>query len=170
MPKPADASPLPDESQKAVDKVLRVNQRWIVRGLLKENAAAYVEHLRAGDPRRLYCSCELALHLVHYRKSELLRDPKPLFYAGLFALATRKEIGHFLQDHPMTRAITLLLHGDRSGLSRLPETGARLAREIAAEIAGRIAKTPAETRKEQSERTTGQGVFTPPPSLPPLGL
>ena len=117
-----------------MEKVLRINQRWIVHGLLKENAAAYLEYLRRGDPLRLRRSCELALHLVHYRKSELLRDPKPLFYAGLFALASRGEIGRFLQDHPMTRAITLLLRGDSSGLSRLPGAATGLAREIAAEI------------------------------------
>lgn len=135
-PKPCQAPPLPDEGEKAVEKALRINQRWIVHGLLKENAAAYLGHLRALDPQRLLRSCGLALTLVHYRKSELLRDPKPLFYAGLFALATREEIGRFLQDHPMTRAITLLLHGDDSGLSGLPAAAAGLAREIALEIHG----------------------------------
>jgi hypothetical protein len=57
-----------------------------------------------------------------------------LFYAGLFAFATRKEIGARLDLHPMTRAICLLLHGDDSGRDDLVYSARELADGIAAEI------------------------------------
>lgn len=136
MSKPTHPRPLPDEGEKTVEKVLRINQRWIVHGKLKENAAAYLAELREKDPARLLQACELALHMVHYKKAELLRDPKPLFYAGLFAGATLPEIDRFLHEHPVTRAITLLLHGDPAGLPRLSEGAAKLAQGIAVEIHG----------------------------------
>lgn len=134
MPKPTPPCPLPGEGEKSVEKVLRINQRWIVHGRLKENAAAYLAELREKDPEKLLQACGRALYLTHYKKAEVLRDPKPLFYAGLFAGASREEIDRFLEGHPMTRAITLLLHGDDSGLERLSESAGKLAREIAAEI------------------------------------
>lgn len=129
------ASPAPvAEAEKTLAKVQRVNQRWIVHGRLRENAAAYLEHLQGTDPVRLERACQLALHLVHHKKAVLLRDPKPLFYAGLFAFATRAEIGRFIGGHPMTRAISLLLHGDSSGLAGLSGSGHALAESIADEI------------------------------------
>ena len=128
-----DPVPLPDEGQIDLLKVQRVNQSWIVRGRLKENAAAWLEHLRATDPCRLEKSCWLALFLTRYKKS-VLRDPKPLFYAGLFAFATRKEIDTYLDEHPMTKAITLLLHGDSRGRDELVYSARELADGIAAEI------------------------------------
>lgn len=133
MPPPPAPAPLSDEGQADLAKVRRVNQSWIVRGQLKENAAAWLDHLGQRDPLRLEKSCWLALFLTRYRK-DLLRDPKPLFYAGLFAFATRKEIGDFLDDHPMTRAICLLLHGDDSGCDDLAYAARELAEGIAAEI------------------------------------
>ena len=134
MSKPTPPRLIPDEGEKAIEKVLRINQRWIVHGRLRDHAAAYLAELRENCPARLLEACELALHMVHYKKAELLRDPKPLFYAGLFAGAERAEIDRFLEGHPMTRAITLMLHGDDSGLPRLSEGAGKLAREIAAEI------------------------------------
>lgn len=132
MSKPSIPRPLPDEAEKAVAKVQRVNQRWIVHGKLKENAAAYMALLERIDPPRLQRSCELALRMVHHKK--IIRDPKPLFYAGLFAYASLAEIDRFLGEHLMTRAIALLLHGDPSGLSGLVGSGVDLAKGIAEEI------------------------------------
>lgn len=132
MSKPIQPRPLPDEGEKAIEKVLRVNQRWIVHGRLKENAAAYLAHLRTCDPERLLQSSELALRMVHRKK--LIRDPKPLFYAGIFAFATLREINTYLQEHAMTRAISLLLHGDNSGREALSESARDLATGIAIEI------------------------------------
>jgi len=114
-------------------KVQRVNQSWIVHGHLRDTAAAWIEHLRRTDPGRLEKSCWLALFLTHYKKS-VLRDPKPLFYAGLFAFATGDEVQRFLTGHPMTRAITLLGLGDESALEGL----AALPRELAKGVAGEI--------------------------------
>jgi hypothetical protein len=129
------ASPAPvAEVEKALARVQRVNQRWIVHGRLRENAAAYLQHLQDTDPVRLERACQLALHLVHHKKAVLLRDPKPLFYAGLFAFATCAEIGRYLSGHPMTRAISLLLHGDSSALAGLSGSGHALAESIADEI------------------------------------
>ena len=128
-----DPAPLSDEGEADLAKVRRVNQSWIVRGQLKETATAWIDHLRLTDPARLEKSCWLALFLTRYRKN-ILRDPKPLFYAGLFAFATRKEIGVRLEPHPMTRAICLLLHGDESGCDDLVRSARELAEGIAAEI------------------------------------
>ena len=128
-----DPAPLSDEGEADLAKVRRVNQSWIVRGQLKETATAWIDHLRLTDPTRLEKSCWLALFLTRYRK-DLLRDPKPLFYAGLFAFATRKEIGARLEHHPMTRAICLLLHGDDIGRDNLVYSARELADGIAAEI------------------------------------
>lgn len=126
-------SRLSAEGEADLAKVRRVNQSWIVRGQLKETATAWIDHLRLTDPTRLEKSCWLALFLTRYRK-DLLRDPKPLFYAGLFAFATRKEIGARLEHHPMTRAICLLLHSDDSGCDDLVHSARALADGIAAEI------------------------------------
>lgn len=133
MPPPSLPAPLSDEGEADLAKVRRVNQSWIVRGRLKETAAAWIDHLRLTDPTRLEKSCWLALFLTRYRKN-LLRDPKPLFYAGLFTFATRREIAARLDPHPMTRAICLLLHGDDSGCDDLAYPARELAEGIAAEI------------------------------------
>ena len=125
--------PLSDEGEMDLLKVQRVNQSWIVHGHLRDTAAAWIDHLRRTDPRRLEKSCWLALFLTHHKKGEL-RDPKPLFYAGLFAYAAGDEIGRYLAEHPMTRAISLLGHGDPSGLGALGDQARELAVGIAAEI------------------------------------
>jgi hypothetical protein len=125
--------PLSAEGEMDLIKVQRVNQSWIVHGHLRDTAAAWIEHLQRSDPGRLEKSCWLALFLTRYKKSTL-RDPKPLFYAGLFAFATREEVDRFLGDHPMTRAITLLGLGNASGLEDLKVQARDLATGIAAEI------------------------------------
>jgi hypothetical protein len=128
-----DPLPLSDEGEMDLLKVERVNQSWIVHGHLRDTATAWLEHLRGTDPARLEKSCWLALFLTHYKKG-VLRDPKPLFYAGLFAFATREEVTSFLEQHPMTRAITLLGLGDASGRDVLNDAPRELADGIAAEI------------------------------------
>lgn len=133
MPTVSDLNPLSDEGEADLAKVRRVNQSWIVRGQLKETAAAWIDYLRLADAARLEKSCWLALFLTRYRKN-VLRDPKPLFYGGLFAFATRTEIGKFLEHNPMTRSICLLLRGDHSGINDLAPSARELADGIAAEI------------------------------------
>jgi len=125
--------PLSDEGELDLLKVLRVNQSWIVHGHLRDTTTAWIEHLRRTDSVRLEKSCWLALFLTRYKKS-VLRDPKPLFYAGLFAFATREEVDWFLAEHPMTRAITLLGLDDDAGLEDLGEQARDLATGLAAEI------------------------------------
>jgi hypothetical protein len=128
-----DPSPLSPDGESELLRVRRVNQSWIVHGRLRETAERWLEHLCQVDPPRLEKSCWLALFLTRYRKA-VLRDPKPLFYAGLFAFATRAEAEEFLPGHPMTRAITLLGLGDAAGLDPLPDPAAALARGIATEV------------------------------------
>ncbi|RYD78869.1 MAG: hypothetical protein EOP84_13750 [Verrucomicrobiaceae bacterium] len=125
--------PLSDEGEMDLIKVQRVNQSWIVHGHLRDTAIAWIEHLQRTDAGRLEKSCWLALFLTRYKKS-ILRDPKPLFYAGLFAFATREEADWFLSEHPMTLAITLLGLGDDSGLDELRGQALDLATGVAAEI------------------------------------
>lgn len=135
--------PVPaDEGEKVVAKVQRVNQRWIVHGKLRDHAAAYIDYLGHSDPARLQRACDLALHLVHHKKAVILRDPKPLFYAGLFAGSSRLEIDRFLKGHPMTRAISLLLLGDPGGLADLQGPGRKLAESIAEEVRSERLKAP----------------------------
>lgn len=124
---------LSDQGVLDLARVRRVNQSWIVRGRLKENTSAWLARLERDDPVRLEKSCWLALFLTRYRKG-VLRDPKPLFYAGLFAFATRREAARHLAEHPMTRAIVLLLHGDTTARDALAERARELADGIAAEI------------------------------------
>lgn len=123
---------LPLEETKNVAKVRRINGRWIVRGHLRENATAYMDYLEKVDPLRLEKSCDLAMELV--QRKQQIRDPKPLFYAGLFSMASKDEIALYLGEHAMTRAICLLIHGETSGQHRLDGDARRLAGMIAAEI------------------------------------
>jgi hypothetical protein len=81
--------------------VRAVNARWLVHHGLREDAAAYLDHLAAVDPGRLSRSCGIARSMVQRRDSE--SDPKPWFYAGLFSLATAEEGRRFLAGHDFTR-------------------------------------------------------------------
>ncbi len=118
-----------EESEKAVAKVRRINNRWIVHGKLRDHANAYLDHLERTDPHRLDRSCEIAMELVHQRK--WVKDPKPLFYAGLFSLARRREIDRYLGEHTFTRAVLLRVLGDREPPSLPSEEAERLVRTIA---------------------------------------
>jgi hypothetical protein len=97
------------EAPKLVAAVRRINERWIVRGRLKDHANEYLAHLERHDAERLVKSCQLALELVRNRMPG--EDPKPLFYAGLFGFATEPEVDVHLAEHLFTRAICRLLHG-----------------------------------------------------------
>ncbi len=132
--------PASQEVQKLVAAVRRINDRWIVRGQLRGHTNDYLLHLEAHDPERLLQSCQLALELVRNRVPG--EDPKPLFYAGLFALASRREIETHLEDHLFTRAICLLLHGEPepSVYRDLPAATRRLADAVKSKIQGAIAR------------------------------
>ena len=88
--------------------MLRINRRWIVHGGLRESATAYLAELAQSDPVRLRRSCELAMALVHSATAD--GDPKPWFYAGIFAMATPGEMARFLGDHPLTRTTWEILN------------------------------------------------------------
>jgi len=128
------------EAQKLVAAVRRINDRWIVRGQLRDHANDYLAHLEELDAGRLGMSCQLALELVRNRMPG--EDPKPLFYAGLFALATRHEISVYLGEHLFTRAICLLLHGEPEPpvYHELPEATRRLADAVISKIRDAIGR------------------------------
>jgi hypothetical protein len=111
--------PANQEAPKLVAAVRRINDRWIVRGRLKDHANDYLAHLELLDAERLVKSCQLALELVRNRMPG--EDPKPLFYAGLFGFATEPEVDLHLAEHLFTRAICRLLHGQPVYLA-LPES------------------------------------------------
>jgi len=108
----------------------RINERWIVRGDLRENTRNYLDHLAKADPARLERSCGIALKLVHARGK--LEDPKALFYAELFSLATRGEAESYLTAHRLTWAVWRKLHGV------LPDDSADAADRLAESLAQRV--------------------------------
>lgn len=126
--------PANQEAQKLVAAVRRINDRWIVRGQLRDHTNDYLSALEQLDPERLIRSCQLALELVRNRVPG--EDPKPLFYAGVFAFATEPEVDHHLAEHLFTRAICRLLHGqpERPVYLALPDSVRVLADAIAAKI------------------------------------
>jgi len=80
--------------------VHRVNDRWLVHQGLNTTTRDYLHYLQATDPARLQKVCRVAWALVG--QGGLKEDPKPLFYGGLFSLATPEEAGQFLADHLFT--------------------------------------------------------------------
>jgi len=132
---------VPDPDQKAVTTVRRINERWIVRGLLRENATAYLHHLEQTDPARLIRTCHAVLGLIKHHHAEL-DDPKALFYSALFSMATREEIKRFLSEHYLTCAVASLLRGNFDNLVALPPAARpkaeTLARSIREYLAGQV--------------------------------
>ncbi len=129
-----ESPPANQEPAKLVAAVRRINDRWIVRGQLRSHANDYLVHLEECDPERLLNSCQLALELVRNRVPG--EDPKPLFYAGIFAFATEPEVDQHLAEHLFTRAICRLLHGqpERPVYLALPDSVRALADSIAMKI------------------------------------
>jgi hypothetical protein len=104
MPAGGVLSPIPPTVVKSpddIDWVRHVNGRWIVRESLRQDAAAWIDHLFAIDPARLQEVSRRARLLTTSQSGE---DPKPWFYAGLFSLATREEASQFLKGHDFTIA------------------------------------------------------------------
>jgi len=131
----------PLHGKNPVGTVIRINRRWIVHGGLSDSSAAYIGELSQSDPARLRRSCRLAMDLVHARPAQA--DPKPWFYAGLFALATPAEARRFLQQHPLTRMVWESLH-HAPGQRDAPESLRNLSQDIASMIReiSQVAITP----------------------------
>lgn len=129
-----------EKPESQVAKAHRINNRWIVHGNLRDNANAYLDHLSSTDPLRLERSCSIAMDLVHKRRA--LNDPKPLFYAGLFSLATEAEIERFLQGHHFTRSVIRRARGGACDAG-FPEDTAKLA-ETVAEMVRTISPRPSD--------------------------
>jgi hypothetical protein len=120
--------------KKPVETVRRINRRWIVHGGLRESAAAYLAELEKSDTTRLRRSCQLAMDLVHTQAGHA--DPKPWFYAGLFALADADEAKRYLGAHPLTRLVWEKLNGIPSH-DENPESLHALSCQIAEAIRGK---------------------------------
>ena len=88
----------------------RINHGWFVRNHLDQSAEAWLNHLAINDPPRLLACCEIARALS--RGPDRTHDPKPWFYAGLFALATPDEATRFLAHHKFTSAAIPALASD----------------------------------------------------------
>lgn len=116
----------------------RINERWIVRGELRENARKYLDHLAMADPARLERSCGIAMKLVHSRGK--LEDPKALFYAGLFCLATRSEAETHLAAHRMTCAVWKKLHSGHA--DDAADAAERLANNLAQRVSEAMRMRP----------------------------
>jgi hypothetical protein len=120
------------ETAKAVASAHRINNSWIVRGRLRDSTTAYLRHLELTDPARLGRSCEMALEMVHHR--EPAQDPKPLFYAGIFGLATPEEARCFLHSHFLTHAIWSRAHGAPDPAGKLAFQAGKVARAVARKL------------------------------------
>lgn len=86
----------------------KVNSRWLVHEGLSEATAAYLDHLAMCDPARLTRACRIAYDLVHEsndKEDADPTDPKPVFYGGLFSVATRSEAEKYLSGHLYTRLL-----------------------------------------------------------------
>ena len=125
-----------------VDAVKRINRRWIVHGGLRESAEKYLAELERCDPGRLHRSCGLAMALVHSAPAG--RDPKPWFYAGLFAMATPDEAERTLGKHRLTRTTWEILN-DASHRGKVSSNVRALAGRIAREIREGLSKDSART-------------------------
>lgn len=84
-------------SQDRVKWVRTVNSRWIVHEGLDVTTRRYLDELEQKDPDRLRRACALAYRMAKAGSSE--EDPKPRFYGGLYALATRDEVERYLTDY-----------------------------------------------------------------------
>jgi hypothetical protein len=122
-PSPPTVVKSPDD----IDWVRHVNGRWIVRESLRQDAAAWIDHLFATDPARLREVSRRARLLTNSQSGE---DPKPWFYAGLFSLATREEASRFLKGHDFTIACIPRLADARLGSLKVDEVRADTAEKI----------------------------------------
>jgi hypothetical protein len=89
----------------AVKHARRINRSWITRGNLARNTENYLNYLAVRRPEDLHAVCEGA---VRAAKNASLRqqDPKPYFYASIFARATRAERDEYLKEHFYTRLLS----------------------------------------------------------------
>lgn len=129
-----EVPPVNLESQKLLAAVRRINDRWLVRGSLRDHANAFISELETSDPDRLLRTCQATMELVRNRVPG--EDPKPLFYAGLFAFATPDEIQRYLSEHLFTRTICLLRRGDAelTAHQSLPEATRKLAESVISKL------------------------------------
>jgi hypothetical protein len=127
----ARRSSIAPHERDAVATVSRINRRWIAHGGLKDSAAGYIRSLETSDPQRLHRSCELALALIHSHGRGV--DPKPWFYAGLFAFANAHEAARFLDGHSLTWSVWSALHNQPADPSA-PESLRELAMRISDQI------------------------------------
>lgn len=92
------------ETPGAVESWIRkVNDRWLVHSNLNGDTATYLDHLGATDPARLAATCRIVNLLM--AGMDPMEDPKPVFYGGVFSLATTEEVARHLHDHLFTKML-----------------------------------------------------------------
>ena len=119
------------------DWVKRVNNTWIVRGGLNQNAEGWLEHLARCDDGRMLPSCNAARAMCGMR--DPLEDPKPWFYAGLFSLATAEEARRFLGVHRVTKACVPAMEEDEEVVLWLDRVGPE-ARQLVLQLRAGLAR------------------------------
>jgi hypothetical protein len=93
----------------AVERVCRINQTWIVRQGLEQDAHEYLLELGQNDPDRMIRSCELVMSVQKeaYKAPHIwqVQDPKSFFYPSLFYYSKPWERQKWLKGRPFTLAV-----------------------------------------------------------------
>lgn len=87
----------------SIERALRINRTWFVRGGLAEDAQRYLTMLEKDRPEALARACTRAIQAATAASAQGM-DPKPDFYAAIFLEASEEEKEVFLKDHLFTRA------------------------------------------------------------------
>lgn len=120
-----DDGPLHRELQ----KVLRINSTWIVRGDLAHQAEEYLLQLWAFEPGKVGATLNIVnavMDSLRNREEFFGIDPKPFFYAAVFAYASYSQREEFIETHYFTKTILAVARGEPE-MARLPLTGLRQA-------------------------------------------
>jgi len=86
----------------AIERALRINRTWFVRGGLAEDTQRYLTLLEKERPEALARACARAVQAASAASARGM-DPKPDFYAAIFLEASEEEKEVFLKDHLFTR-------------------------------------------------------------------
>lgn len=86
----------------SIERALRINRTWFVRGGLAEDTQRYLAVLEKERPEALARACARAVQAASAASAQG-KDPKPGFYVALFSEATEEERSLHLKDHLWTR-------------------------------------------------------------------
>jgi len=139
--------------------VHRVNDRWLVHQGLNATTRNYLDYLQTADPERLQKVCRVAWALVG--QGGLRQDPKPLFYGGLFSLATPEEAQRFLSDHLFTLLASPAGHGrtfeSLAGRFRISQETYDKAVQLRRQITEALLTAPPHSKQEEDAKGHRKG-------------